>query len=445
MLAYLLDSTFPTISTLLASRVHFHCNLCNLVDLRMADDSNEIVESYVDELRAVKKQRTETEDGETIWDVGVMDGHCHPTDIMASLDAVGRMKARAITIMASRSQDQDLVSWSAIRWPISSKEELLDAPERYVIPSFGWHPWFSYQLFNDLDGAEITSESRKHHLHRVLTPSPGPEHDSFLDELPRLISLKQMLKETEDKLDRHSLALVGEIGLDRPFRIPYGAFRPPKDPYANAEDAAIEDVTPGSREGRALSPFRVQIDHQKLVLREQFKLAGKHDRAVSVHSVQAHGVIFEVLSELWKDHMLPSKRSQKRRKSNANAHDIKTAAKATEDKPKPFPPRICLHSYSGPPEPLKQFLDPKIPSDVYFSFSMLVNFSADAKTPHKAVEVIRMVPEDRILIESDYHCAGRKMDELLGQIVRRVCEIRGWRLAEGARRLRANWEAFVFG
>jgi Tat protein secretion system quality control protein TatD with DNase activity len=188
------------------------------------------------------------------------------------------------------------------------------------------------------------------------------------------------------------------------------------------------------------------MDHQKAILKAQFRLAGKFHRPVSVHSVQAHGVVFELLQEMWAGHEKLSKRQRKRRLSVNGAH----AAEMEDDpddsdtpSPLPYPPRICMHSYSGPPEPLRQFLNSSVPAEVYFSFSDLINFSSNSSA--KAIEVIKVVPESRILIESDFHCAGKRMDDLLVRIVHRVCEIKGWSPKQGAEQLRRNWEKFVFG
>ena len=109
----------------------------------------------------------------------------------------------------------------------------------------------------------------------------------------------------------------------------------------------------------------------------------------------------------------------------------------------PFPPRICMHSYSGPVEPIRQFLHKSNPSDVYFSFSSVINFSGPPA--RKVGEVIKVLPADRILIESDIHVAGPEMDQLLEDIARRVCEVRGWELREGVQQLADNWRRFVYG
>lgn len=102
-----------------------------------------------------------------------------------------------------------------------------------------------------------------------------------------------------------------------------------------------------------------------------------------------------------------------------------------------------MHSYSGPVEQLKQFLNPSNPSDVYFSFSNVINFSGPSS--QKVIAVVKALPEDRVLIESDLHTAGQQMDDLLEEVARQICELRGWSLQEGVQRLADNWKRFVFG
>jgi hypothetical protein len=49
------------------------------------------------------------------------------------------------------------------------------------------------------------------------------------------------------------------------------------------------------------------------------------------------------------------------------------------------------------------------------------------------------------LIESDLHVAGERMDGMLEEMYRKVCEIKGWGLREGTEKIRRNYEEFIFG
>ncbi|KAL8700908.1 MAG: hypothetical protein Q9224_000746 [Gallowayella concinna] len=383
------------------------------------------------------------------WHLCVFDAHCHPTDTVASQVDVPKMKARALTIMATRGEDQDLVRHFASRYGLDKGdvENLgsqgdVDSPKR-LVPSFGWHPWFSHQIFDDtcLVKSDVQKPNAREHYKSVLSPSPDDE--DFLSSLPDPKPLSELLAQVRTNLESFPSALIGEIGIDRSFRLPMQWI-------SEDEEKRDESLTPGGREGRSLSPYRVQIDHQRKILKAQLNLAGDMDRAVSVHGVAAHGIVFDTLKETWKGHekVLIGKRRSRRRSNVAGARGneatpgtgIETQCKPMG--PKPYPPRICLHSYSGPPDTLKQYLDPCIPASIYFSFSRLVNFSNGGE---KALAVIKAVPDDKLLIESDLHSAGDRMDQLLEDMVRSVCEIKKWSLVEGVIQLADNWKQFISG
>jgi Tat protein secretion system quality control protein TatD with DNase activity len=282
----------------------------------------------------------------------------------------------------------------------------------------------------------LDEDEKVKHYTSVLAPSPKDEDKGFLSSLPDPISFDNFLVQTKKYLEHHPLALVGEIGLDRSFRLP----------YLEAEQKTTrEDLTPGGREGRKLSPFRVDMSHQRYVLKRQLELAGEMGRAVSVHGVAIHGVLFNTLSETWKGHEKEVLSKREQRKLKANGDLLIPAPETTaEQGPKPYPPRICLHSYSGPPEQVKQYLSPKIPTEIFFSFSECINFSGPDPNP-KAEEVIKMLPAERILVESDLHTAGRMMDGYLEDIVRRICDLREWSLEDGVKQLGRNWRLFALG
>ena len=358
------------------------------------------------------------------------------------------MKARALTVMATRGQDQHLVAEAADK--LGATKESFNVTHKdasnsicTIIPSFGWHPWFAHQIYDDEQTVQKAvspfSSRKRDHYKAVIVPSPRDE--TFIQGLPEPRTLTELLFEIKAHLERYPLALVGEIGLDRSFRIP-------EIQQISQLRECQTVLTPGGREGRKLSPYRVDLHHQARILKAQLKLAGEMQRAVSVHGVAAHGVLFGTLQELWKgfEKEVVSKRLRKKQEhgDQVQARDTRDSEQREDQtQRKPFPPRICLHSYSGPADHLKQYFNPAIPAVIFVSFSQVINFSHSSST--KAVDAIKIVPDDRILVESDLHEAGQRMDGLLEQMTRKLCEIKGWRLDEGTVQLAKNWKHFVLG
>ncbi|KAI1409133.1 hydrolase [Hypoxylon sp. FL1857] len=397
------------------------------------------------------------------WDAGVFDAHCHPTDTMASIASIPDMKARVLTVMSTRSQDQDLVSDVASRYGVKDGNMTMSpcsSDEGRLVPCFGWHPWFTYQIYDDLSSNPTfdgTSSGKIPHYDKVLAPSPSSKDVSFSEGLPDPRPLSEFLQETRSRLEKHPLALIGEVGLDKAFRLPQS--------WTSSHEAQRDEgLTPGGREGRLLSPHRVQMSHQAAILQAQLRLAGEMGRAVSVHGVQAHGVLHDTIAELWKGHekVVLSRRDQKRvaegaedfssssedetddeGRTNSTNQNPRKASSPDKQGPKPYPPRICMHSFSGPVEVVKQYLHPSVPAKVFFSFSIVINWGTGVGD--KAEEAIRAVPDDRILVESDLHTAGEQMDQYLEEICRRICKIKGWGLREGVGQLGRNWREFIFG
>ncbi|CZT43511.1 related to Cut9 interacting protein scn1 [Rhynchosporium secalis] len=370
------------------------------------------------------------------WHIGVYDAHCHPTDIIGLVPSIPKIKARVVTVMATRADDQELVAQVADKYGLTSPPDLSKTKgQECLVPCFGWHPWFSYQMYDDTKEGLPNSDSEEfkaQHYKSVLTPKP--EDTVFLQSLPHPRSLKQYLEQTRTYLEKYQFALIGEVGLDKQVRIP--------GPWTE-ELSALRDksLTPGTREGRPLSPYRVNMTHQKAILTAQLKLAWEMQRAVSVHGVQAHGVLFETLQESWKGYGKEKISNRARRRfQKEKASSASSAMEDVQQTEERLPLRICLHSYSGSPDQLKQYFQKSSPADVYVSFSEAINLS----DTEKADQVIMVVPDNRILVESDLHTAGEVMDDRLEAVCRYICQLKGWGLEDGVKRLGDNWLRFVF-
>ncbi|KAH7313881.1 hypothetical protein B0I35DRAFT_376348, partial [Stachybotrys elegans] len=376
-------------------------------------------------------------DGEFPWHLGVFDVHNHVAERMQSLQDFPQMKSRAICIMATRSQDQSLVSSIVAEYGLGQLSQLQSAHDPTVVAGYGWHPWFSHELYDDTLSDPTFNHSgsidvaKTRHYQAVLVPPP---EEALCVDFPTPLPLSEFITATKARLSGDPIAIVGEIGLDRRFRVPM--------PWT-ADAQAVRDParTPGGRERRPLSKHNITMAHQKAVLLAQLTLAGEMGRPVSVHGVQVNGILYDVLAGYWKGHELKGKRAQQK---EARENGKTLGADTPGTVAKPFPPRICLHSFSGNADAVKQYLKPSIPAKIFFSFSRRHNFSSPEFT-EKSTDALRLVPDDRLLVESDLHVAGQIMDAELEAVYRKICDIKGWSLEYGVAKIADNFVHFIFG
>ncbi|QPC71291.1 hypothetical protein HYE68_002043 [Fusarium pseudograminearum] len=368
------------------------------------------------------------------WHLGVFDGHNHIGERVYSVSDLPTMKSRAVAIMATRTQDQPLIEAIVQQHGVKGPE-CFSQDKTTVIAGYGRHPWFSHELYDDsLENPtyipfDDVDAAKGRHYKAVL--SPAPEDPAWWHDQPVPIALSEFIAETRARLIRDPFAMVGEIGLDKPFRLPmqWPDPRPPRD----------ASRTEGGRERRPLSQHRIQIPHQKAIFMAHLKLAGELGRAVSVHGVQVHGLLYDALTECWKGHELKGRRARdKERKEDAQTADVEEVTS------KPYPPRICLHSFSGKEDAVKQYLKPSIPAKIFFSFSKANNLGTDMGR-EKTQDAVKAVPDNRILVESDLHTAGQRMDNELEEMYRAICEFKGWTLEHGVAQIAKNYTEFVFG
>lgn len=173
------------------------------------------------------------------------------------------------------------------------------------------------------------------------------------------------LKTLESTLRNQRSAIIGEIGLDKKSKTS-------------------------------------DLDTQKKIFKEQFNLAAKLNRPVSMHCVGCIGFIFELLSN-----------SEK------------------------LPKKIMFHSFSESPDMLKSLLKLPCSSKLYFSYSYLIS-----KNKKYLEEVVALTPKNQLLIESDLD-SGKYQESYLKMIVSEIGRIKGWKSKQCIKITSQNFMRFI--
>jgi len=137
-----------------------------------------------------------------------------------------------------------------------------------------------------------------------------------------------------------------------------------KHPKACIGECGLDKV---ARNRATKKPF--SMPKQMEFFEFQFYLAAKYKRSIVIHSVKTVGKLFEFI---------------KKQLTISIDH---------------IPPKIMFHSYCGSPDITKSLLNlSSIRSRLYFGFSYAVN----SRIQHNE-ENFKLIPQDRILIETDFH------------------------------------------
>jgi Tat protein secretion system quality control protein TatD with DNase activity len=180
----------------------------------------------------------------------IVDVHCHPTDAPELLTPATLERLQIIMCtMSTKGDDQDRVRGLAEKYPDK------------IVPGFGYHPWWSH-LISTTDDPEPDKET---HYRRLFLPDTlpdssqtkskptPPDHESaftsLLQHLPPPRPLSSILTELRTHFTLFPNAMLGEVGLDRIFRVP------------------IQYRVPG--QNRELTPFTIPLDHQLKILKAQ--------------------------------------------------------------------------------------------------------------------------------------------------------------------------------
>lgn len=312
----------------------------------------------------------------------MLDAHCHPTDTPDTLELIPSMETDLLACMSTNFQDIERV------------ESIADWPK--VVPCFGYHPWFTWKV-----STEDELEAKEHYGRVFAGPKDSEkELQAFIASLEPPVPFSKYLERMRHGLEKYPHAMVGEAGLDKPFRV--------KD---TAEDR--------------LTPFRVSLDHQRMILGLQLQLAVDFGRPISLHGVQCHGALLESVTDVIKKN--PGK-----------------------------PLTVCLHSYSGSPDFLVGWFKLEGSTKKPTKVRVFVSVSSVITCGHidregdrfeqkvdKIAPLLTKIPDNRLLIESDYYKAGPVMDELMQEVLNLVAHVKGVSKEEALRSLDRNSLEFL--
>jgi len=268
--------------------------------------------------------------------------------------------------------------------------------------------------------------SKDQHYRSLLLPGSDSDqqekqdaYERLLPLLPEPIPLDVFITDLRTRLSNFDRALLGEVGVDRIFRIPF-------------TDDVAHDATGVAR----LSPFTVPIEHQLALLEAQFAVAVDLRRNISLHSVKAPQITVDLFERMAKQY------GDKWKAINIDLH----SCTFSQDVLKRLMVRlfILVHIFYSP-------LSQKAHRNVYCSLSTGIN--ANGRSDNY-VKLIEACPDDRLLVESDFphleQCEQRTWDMLV-----LVARVKGWRLeteweevvpenGPGAARIMANnWQSFM--
>ncbi|SCZ94086.1 BZ3500_MvSof-1268-A1-R1_Chr6-1g08411 [Microbotryum saponariae] len=291
------------------------------------------------------------------------DAHCHPVDDSAGLD-------RALTAIEQLHTARLCAQSSTLENQSCTRSLAVAHPDR-VIPFFAkLSPW------------------QEHYM--TLFPELGtdPSLQPVVDSLLPPTSLETYLTTLEQNLVHYPHSHVGEIGLDRAFRLPLPThLQPPRG------------------QGSPRSKLQTPIQHQLALVRAQLDLAIKLRRHVSFHSVRSSKETVTLLRD-YLDH-------------NPGFESI----------------HACLHSFGGSPETIRQLQ--KVHHNLFFSFAAVIS----GRSPRFS-EMLRAVDDARLLVESDFSDTS-KIDEQISEVVEAICTARSWTREYCVAQLEKNWLSFL--
>lgn len=126
------------------------------------------------------------------------------------------------------------------------------------------------------------------------------ELEALLPSLPIPTPLRVILAELRTNLKAHPRALLGEVGIDKSFKLPSSPAGYTRDPAVRGTELLkAEDSSHAlGLRGRGLTSLATPLSHQLAILTAQVEVAIQLERNVSFHSVRAGGATLEWFNEM---------------------------------------------------------------------------------------------------------------------------------------------------
>lgn len=211
------------------------------------------------------------------------DSHCH----LSPAITWQTLEERVLPRLAKSELELHIVGTNHVDFPMI---ERLLATEGLKSATFsvGIHPWWSHlyasdeEVENMIEAGADASKIKDRHYRHVLEGTKQASEEEFqalMKVLPVPFSLSDWERRMNMVLTAYPQANVGELGLDKSFRVP------------TCGHLAVQDAD--SR----LTSYRVSVAHQLCVVRMQLDLAQRHRRWVSVHNVNCAGKLVELVKD----------------------------------------------------------------------------------------------------------------------------------------------------
>ncbi|POY72672.1 hypothetical protein BMF94_4501 [Rhodotorula taiwanensis] len=307
------------------------------------------------------------------------DAHCHPSDDdRYSVETLGAVRTGHLCIMSSSLQNQ------------ATTEAVCQDRRESVTPFFGLHPWFCHAISFEPPDRLPTKEAH----YRSLFPSPSnpdtphPSLDLLLPTFPDPVSIDTFIYELSSRLEQYPAAQVGEIGLDKAFRIP------------NPPHIAADKSNPKH------SDLATPISHQIRMVEAQVDVAIRYGRNISLHSVRTPQETVEMLQRFKDD----------KGDGWAKLH-------------------VCLHSFGGSAESSKQIQ--RAHPNAFFSFATIISGRSPAFN-----KLLRAIEPHRLLMESDFSDTS-EIDHQIWEVFEEIQTALDWTAEKTIETLQTNFRRFM--